>query len=263
MHATRLFLLMFIALGSVVTSSNIQATQATEGLLRIATISLSPAGYKENGLPKGLFYDISNAVASKAGLNYKNTIKPYGRVLNDLKAGKADMSMLGVNPALEEKTIKVIPIIELNFILVGQKGLDIRSLDNFAGKVVGIIRGAQPIAASYVDGATIITVTDFAQGIKMLKAKRLDALAISELGFYFALVKMDLSRDDFGPSMALSKSAAYMYFSSHFVDQDKIARLKVALQSLIDDGGIQQIMRQYVGEDYFDKTPMQEYIPYD
>ncbi len=114
--------------------------QATETPLRIATINLSPAGYKEDGLSKGLFYEIANAVAKEAGLSYKNTVKPYGRVLNDLKSGKTDMSMLGFNPILEGKASHTTPILELRFMLVSQKGLNIQTIEGFSGKTIGVIR---------------------------------------------------------------------------------------------------------------------------
>ena len=50
--------------------------------LNIATIDIVPAGYKNNGVVTGAFYDIGNEIAKRANLTYVNKLKPYTRVIH-------------------------------------------------------------------------------------------------------------------------------------------------------------------------------------
>ena len=99
------------------------AVMAAEVDLRIATIGLAPAGFKENGELKGFTYEIANQMAERANLTYSNVIKPYSRVLLELKNGKSDMSIVFLNEGLIGKATPELPVLNINIIIIAKGNL--------------------------------------------------------------------------------------------------------------------------------------------
>ncbi|MGF1740528.1 transporter substrate-binding domain-containing protein [Vibrio profundum] len=216
--------------------------------LRIATVALVPVGYKENGISKGLFYDIANRIAQRAGFSYVNTIKPYGRVVNDLKNGKSDASIFGYNPNLEGKAKTIAPIVSLKIVLIANRGSSIIEARDLLGKSVGFIRGSRFMAQQILDDAKeLIPITDFKQGLKMLKANRFDVLVGSDLGLYSSMKLLGMKRSEFSQPYIVSSSQTYLYLSNHFADKKQIKRLVTAAHELKSTGEIDEILEKYLG----------------
>lgn len=216
--------------------------------LRIATVALAPAGYKENGVSKGLFYDIANQIALRAGFSYVNTIKPYGRVVNDLKSGKSDASIFGYNPNLAGKAKTVAPIVSLKIILLANLGGAITEAEDLKGKTVGFIRGSKFMSKHILGSAKeLVPVTDFKQGLKMLKANRFDALVGSDIGLYSSMKLLGTKRAEFSQPYIITSAQTYLYLSNHFADEKEIQRLVTAAKELQSLGKIDEILVKYLG----------------
>ncbi|MGF1743178.1 transporter substrate-binding domain-containing protein [Vibrio profundum] len=214
--------------------------------LRIATIELFPAGYKENGKNKGFYYEISNAIAEKANLKYVNAIKPYRRVVSELKSGKTEMSILLYNKILEGETIRLEPIFSFEIFVMGRKGNNIRRLGDLSGKVVGTVRDSNLIKNENLKNIELFNVRDFEQGVKMLHAGRLDALIGVNIAVYSSMKKLNFSRNDFGNPYIISSKQSELQISGKFHDQEAIGKITEAIKQLKQDGTIERIISKYI-----------------
>ncbi|MGF1743294.1 transporter substrate-binding domain-containing protein [Vibrio profundum] len=220
--------------------------RSDDKVLRISTLEVYPAGFKENGQEKGFLYEISNEIAERAGLEYVNILKPYSRVVNDLNTGKSDFSLLSYNQPLEGKTIRIMPLLYFKTIVVGQKGNNISSLTELAGKDVGIVRGASLLPNRELDKMNLIRTKNFEQGIKMLKLGRLHAFISADIGMYYTMKKLNFSKEDFGEPYIVNRKASELQISHRFSDEKTIKKLKSSAEELVKDGTIKMILSKYV-----------------
>ena len=221
------------------------AVMAAEVDLRIATIGLAPAGFKENGELKGFTYEIVNQMAERANLTYSNVIKPYSRVLLELKNGKSDMSIVFLNEGLIGKATPELPVLNINIIIIAKKDLVIEGLQSLSGKRLAIIRGSNFVPSELISQATLFKATDYKQGVKMLNAGRVDAFLGVDAGIYYTINTLAMNKENFGRPYVLRKKSAMLYISNHFTDEKTVVRLKAIVKQMQSDGTIRRIIGKY------------------
>ncbi|MGF1739474.1 transporter substrate-binding domain-containing protein [Vibrio profundum] len=219
--------------------------QDSEGkALRIATIDLAPSGYQENGEIKGISYEFSNLIAEKAGLSYTNVLKPYSRVVHELKTGKSDMSILIYHESFNTATL--LKLLTLETIIIGRKGHDIKRLSELNGKTVGIVRGTKFTEITDTNNMVLLNVKSYQHGIRMLDKGRITALIALKGSLYFVIKNLNVEKSEFGKPYVISERPVFLQVSQSFRDTDKIYALESAAKQLVKDGTFQRVMDKYV-----------------
>lgn len=216
--------------------------------LRIVTMALAPAGYKENGKAKGVAYEIANEIAKKTNMPYTNTLKPYGRAVHELKSGKADLSIMLYNTSLDGKAIPLAPVFLMSTIAIGKKGINLKGLSELSAKKVGVIRSSNFLDSELVKDMNLVSIKDYKQAVKMLNAGRIHAFIGVDLGVYFHIKNLGLERKDFGQPYIVNSQKNLLYVSAKFTDQETINNLKKATEQMAADGTIDSIVEKYLGK---------------
>lgn len=217
--------------------------------LRIATLLSPPIGFlTDDGQPTGLYYEIGNLIAETAGLEYTNEVVPFKRLLTGLEDGDVDLGLL----LLRDQNPKLVPvhyIHDLKVIVIGRKGTRFESLADLHGKVVAQTRGTNFDKAFNEDQAIEkYYVVDSAQGLTMLMHDRVDAYHGPELPTLYGAQQLGYTRDDFGDPLVLNTRPIWAHVSAATVDAATIAALNNAIETLLADGRIQQLIEKYLGK---------------
>lgn len=216
--------------------------------LKIITIELKPWGFRDGkGNFTGIYYDYINRLAEAAGLTYTNTLVPYARVINNLEQGSADVSILMSNEKLDKSALKVGVVQVIENIAVGLKGTNFASMEKLRGKKVGVIKGAKYGDAFAADNTIQkVKVTRHAQSIKMLFAKRLDAIAGPKPAILFMVNQLGFDHKKLGEPLVLSSRNAYLHFSKKTVDAKRFSALKKAVEQFQNKKIFEKIFNNYM-----------------
>lgn len=226
---------------------NVLAAPTTE--IQVSSLQIAPAGFIENDVPQGIFYDIAKLIILEAGYIPNIKILPYPRVVDNLVTGKADMSILISNEVIEKSCDAIAPITKIESIIVGLRGKDFPDLLSLQGKTVGIVR-----LASYdeeFDNNSKIEkyeINSYEQGLNMLFSKRFDAMMGTKISMYYTLARQGYSPEKLGQPLILNSKVIYLQYSkksSHPQAKNKIA---MAVKKLTAQGEIARIIASYIGK---------------
>ena len=219
--------------------------------LHMVTVEIPPVGYIENGQTVGAFYDISDELGKRIGMEYTRKIKPYSRVIHELKNGTSDLSFIVLNTSLDGYVVHLAPIIKTQVIVLRGSADTLNTLSDLNGKRIGILRKGTYIKNVF-DGSKITTfsVKNYQQGIKLLKAGRLDALAGLDIGIYFAIKQLNYKKNDFSTPFIIRTLPVTMQITKKMATPELINKLNVSVTSMQKDGTIARILKKYVGDYY-------------
>ena len=145
--------------------------------IRILTIGFPPYGIQSRGEAAGIYYELANRLAHRAGLHAHNSIAPYARIKSELMSGHADMTIMFKYEELEPYVIYISALPPLKTIVIGLKGHTFDSVTSLHGKKLAYLRGAH--FSDEIDRDDKIfryRTTDFSQAVKMLLSGRVDAV---------------------------------------------------------------------------------------
>jgi len=216
--------------------------------LRIVTIDSAPFGFRTaDGKPTGMIYEISNLIAEEAGFTYTNEILPYARTVHAVGSGDADFVIRYGNAELESVAVQVVRVLSLPTIVVGHPSAKFESLNDLHGKTVGIPRGGRFDDAFQADTAILkYPVADYAQTVKMLTARRLDAGIGSSVGLYYNAHLLGIKKEQLGKPLVLSTQHFELHFSKKREDPETIAALRSAVARLEKRNAIKAIVNKYL-----------------
>ncbi|MGF1740586.1 transporter substrate-binding domain-containing protein [Vibrio profundum] len=218
--------------------------------INISTMAFAPAGYLgEDRKPMGMAYEMANGIATNAGLDFTNSLKPYPRVLLDLESGDADIALLYINNHLEKSTVKVASIFTDSNIIIGKAGLDITSLEDLYGLKVGILRKAS--YSKSFDSNTNITkvrVKNYRQSIRMLLKGRIDALIGGTIIVNYELRKLGHDQDVLGTPFVISRTPVWLLVSKKNKDRTLKEKLRNSVISLKKIGFFTKTAQKYIGK---------------
>jgi polar amino acid transport system substrate-binding protein len=208
-----------------------------EESLEIHTIGFPPYGIQGPEGYSGIYFDLGNALAQRAGLASHNYITPYARIKHDLKSGAADMTIMFKYPDLDEHVHYVAPLPTLRMIVIGLKGANLNSLEDLKGKKLAYLRGASFSAAIDADPSILIYRTiNFKQGVKMLASQRVDAIIGPIDPILSAFAESGLPQDLLGEALVLSERTPWIQISKKSRFLNAIPALRQAYQEIVDEG---------------------------
>lgn len=237
MMKTSALILTFVL---TVFSSFAQAEQ-----IRIITASLPPYGYLENSRISGLSHDIAMAIALEAGCKPAETLGPLSRGVRDLASGEGDVLIMIPTPEIEAHAINLGSVIPVETVVVGLRGVPLRTLDDIRGKSLAAVRDARyDDRINLANGMQVYPTEDYEHSLKMLTARRVDFVLGPRLGLFHSARKLKLPRATLGQPLVLS-SVQGCLFVSRKTHSDTVQKLRLAKQRLMQDGTIQSIWAKY------------------
>jgi polar amino acid transport system substrate-binding protein len=192
-HLPRSLGIVLVALTAILlapaqgTDTDVARVLAPTGKLRAALYPGTPTSIlpDASGHPRGVGYEIGEALAEKLGVAYEPVI--YARnaeVLEAVKTGAADVAFTNASPA-RAKEMDFAPVyllIELGYLVpAGSKLSDIHAIDALGIKV-GVTAGSTSDATLSHDlkNATVVRIPTITDAAGQLQAGQIDAFATNK-----------------------------------------------------------------------------------
>ena len=214
--------------------------------IEIRTIGIPPYGIEDQHGQSGIYYDTANLLAKEAGYKVNNHIYPYARIINELKAGQTDMTIMFKYKELDGHVTYVAPLPVLKTVVIGRKNTTFDSIDSLKGKTLAYLRGAK--FSDAIDNNTEITkqvTDDFTQGIKMLMFDRVDAVIGPLEPILNAAKNMNYEEDIFGAPLVVDERTPWVQISKKSSTKVSPDTLKAVYQSIQQRGDLEAIRQKY------------------
>jgi len=215
-------------------------------LLQVRTIAVSPYGIKSNGELSGIYYDLANHLLAKSALQSEHHIFPYGRIMHELKIGKTDLTIMFKYKELADYVDYIYPLPTLKNVVIGRKGTDFQSVAQLEKLSIAYLRGAK-FSDKIDNNPEIIkqTVSDFHQGLLMLKKGRVDAIIGPMAPILSAAKQLELNRDFFGKPLVVSERTPWLQMSKMSRNKVSAQKLKAIFNQMMLDGELKEIQQRY------------------
>ena len=170
-------------------------------------------------------------------------------VIHDLRSGKSDMTLILKHPDLIEHVIAVDKVTTIKVLILNHNMIQIQSLSDLYGKKLGGIRNSAFAREIYTHKQIIPTILkDNRQGLKLLKLGRIDALVGVDMSIYYAMKKLNITRDQFSQPFIYKSMDVMLLLSNKVSDPELEERLRTALNSMKKDGTLNKIFEGYIGK---------------
>ncbi|MEH6404678.1 MAG: transporter substrate-binding domain-containing protein [Sneathiella sp.] len=244
----KLFLTRIISIFSILIATSAHALEQEPTKINIRTLGVTPYGIKQGNNPSGIYFDIANLVAEKAGYESTNYVYPYARIVNELKTGQTDMTIMFKYEMLKEHVIYVAPLPTLKIAVVGQKDISFTSIADLKGKTLTHLRGANFSDAITKDSEILkIMTTDIAQSVRMVLMKRADATIGPLLPIYAAAERVykDGIENTLGSPLLIGERTPWLQISKKSVHRLSLGKLRSAFHSMEQKGIFKAIQEKY------------------
>lgn len=194
----------------------------------------------------GIYIDIANAWAERAGLKLQFVEVPFSRALAMMEAGSADI-MLGPNRTPERETYMIYlptPIDEEpKIFVVADPAKTVRTYADLSGRTIGVLDNSVYFDQFDADDAlTKVPATDYDTVFKMLAADRFCvAIAPERLARYKMRAHPDLSVSPY----RVAGRPSYFAVSRKSDLANELDRLDAHLRSLVETGAIDMVLADY------------------
>jgi polar amino acid transport system substrate-binding protein len=185
---------------------------------RFATSTVKPWGFMdEQGQQRGMLVEFTRHLSLEIGTKYHNYLQPYPRVIHSLGSGFVDFAVLLDGPLAEKSGIRVGGLFVTEVLLVAKSGVEpIASIELLSGMTVGHIRGSN--YGDRFDRATHfkrIPINTMRQGLAMVLAGRIDAMASADYTLYHGMEKMGLESTQLSLLLVVREHTGGLYISRH------------------------------------------------
>ena len=213
----------------------------------LATSTVKPWGFADTDRTrKGMLIDFQNTLFSRANIAVNNVLEPYPRVIQDIEKGDADIAVMFVSPQANRIAHSLGNVLSERIVIVVKAGSkEYRSLDDFNGQNIGQVRGSKyGDAFDNHPGITRVALTDVEQGLKMLLAGRLDAMASTEHSLLFAMYSAGINAADIQLALPLFTARADLYVARHAMQAEWVKPVEQTLTAMRNDGSLTQSLYQ-------------------
>ena len=215
-------------------------------ILQVRTIAVSPYGIETNEKLSGIYYDLANRLLAKAGIESEHHIFPYGRIMHELKLGKTDLTIMFKYKELADYVDYIYPLPTLKNVVIGRKGANYHSVKQLEKLSIAYLRGAQ-FSDDIDNNPKIIkqTVSDFHQGLLMLKKGRVDAIIGPMAPIISAAKQLGLSKAFFGKPLVVSERTPWLQLSKKSHHKVSAKQLKTLFSQMMAQGELKTIQQKY------------------
>ena len=195
----------------------------------------------------GILIDLARQLEQSSGQALTKLAVPYKRGLTMLESGQAALMFAYDTSSLNQIADAIGALGSDDIVLLGRQGQRFSARTDLRGRVVGHIRGAT-YDADIVADKTIIKyeTSSYAQSICMLLRGRLDAVVAPRIPLRYAMQKMGIGSDQFGPALTLRKTTLSLYQSHRHALSTQRPLLAQASRILHSRDALGQLIDQYL-----------------
>jgi len=224
--------------------------QTEADTLVFSSSSVEPWGYfNDSKLPAGLLVELNKALQEqlqtqvKTHLLFKNHIRPYPRVINDIKTGRADFAVLFYTAESLSYGDTLGEISKFDIQVTGRKNApEITQLNDLIGKKIGYVRGSKygPMFDNN-EKLSKVSLSSMEKGVDMLLKGRLDALICLDQTLYHSLRVRSVAPSATKTLLVLGSARADLFISKRSDMHSYSPLVKEALVQLHKKGTIKAI----------------------
>lgn len=230
---------------------------ADETLL-LSTSNVMPWGIeKPDGSHEGLLVELADAFCNQTGMQTRNRLKPYPRVINDIRTGQADVAVLFHSPESESIGYSLGEVASVEIIAVSKRShKQISSLSDLNGERVAHVRGSKygPTFDNHT-GFHKVPVKNMNQGLRMLMKNHVDVVVSTDQSIYYGIENLAIETKWLKKLWVISTAKADLYLSKKSAYVHKIEPLKAIVSDLKRNGVLDQI---FYGRDYISSQALEQ-----
>ncbi len=214
--------------------------------IEIRTIGIPPYGIRSDTNPGGIYYDLANRLAEASGHKSNNYFYPYARIVNELKSGQTDLTIMFKYKELEGHVEYIAPLPALKMVVVGLAGSNINSIEDLKGKTIAYLRGAK--FGDMIDDDPDIqkqATKDFLQGAEMLAFNRVDAIIGPLAPILSALAEVEGKTVILAEPIVVSERTPWIQISNKSVNRLNAEALRELFLEIVARGEFDTIREKY------------------
>ncbi|NKB98962.1 MAG: transporter substrate-binding domain-containing protein [Pseudomonadales bacterium] len=234
----------------IIQPSVISADEVTR-VLEVRTIGIPPYGIEsasendKGDQRRGAYYDISNRVLALAGYEANNLVYPYARIINEMKTGQTDLTIMFKYSFLDGHVEYVAPLPRLKTVVIGLEGSNLDTIGSLSGKSLAYLRGAQFSDEIDADATIRKQITDdFNQAARMLVFGRVDAV-IGPLDPLLRAIAETNSNIVLAEPLVVSERTPWIQVSAGSELALRTEALRLAFEQLESSGELRRILDSY------------------
>lgn len=221
--------------------------QADESVvIEIRTIGIPPYGIQTDTDQRGIYYDLASRLAELSGHESNNYFYPYARIVNELKSGQSDLTIMFKYKELEGHVEYIAQLPALQTVIVGLEESNINSIEDLKGKTIAYLRGAK-FGDVIDDDPDILKqdTNDFIQGAEMLVFKRVDAIIGPIDPILSALSEVEGKDFVLSEPIVISERTPWIQVSKKSVDRLDVELLRTLYLEIVARGELDAIFARY------------------
>jgi polar amino acid transport system substrate-binding protein len=195
-------------------------------VLRVGLPPFPPFAYPKESIDRGVVVDIFKMLEKELKIKVKIIYYPYPRVVESMKRGDLDLAIIFKNNSLKSYVTYIGELSKSKVLIIPDKNFQIHSYEDlYSLRHIAVVRRAN--FESRFDADTKInkfTVVSYKSGLRMLNAKRVDAIIGSQSGLEEALYNLEFESKVWGEPFVLNQKEWWLHLSN-----------KSAYQGLIPD----------------------------
>lgn len=227
--------------------------QATAKQYTVVGTDLPPLMYQKDGQPMGFYVDVlQEMVKNTKDIDIKIEFYPAPRMFQVLSECTEAFSLGVTRNEKRENLYKwvgpIYPRVFSLFRLKSRTDLAIKKLEDVRTYTVGVGRGyaaVEDLRNAGIAPENIEQVTNDAQNVRKLFAKRIDFIVMNDVMLAYRLVQEGHSWDDIEQAVILNDTYQFWYAFNREMDDAVLQRLQNALDLLKQNGVYDTIVQQY------------------
>ncbi len=192
---------------------------------------------------KGIFVELSNEVAKRAGIQLNISLFPPKRTVQNFMEKTVDILFPALDVTTPIQVEKSAPVYIKHDFVFYKKGSKLTTLKDLEGKTVGLTIG-YPYAKKLTGNKKIKFhyISSDVKNMSMLSVGRIDAFVVEESSGKKALIESGVNNVGYTSSTPLSKQDVYYAFQKNAQGKDAAAKFSKALADMKLDGTFGKIM---------------------
>jgi len=210
-------------------------------------MEIDPWGLTIDGKQTGIYWELQEAIAKRAGFSPNLQIRPYVRVAKEIGDADGGFTLMTENPEIIAVANKVGLLTDLDVIVLSRVDAPIASISELNDKSLAIIHGTDH--HQLLDGKAKIrtkaVVKSSNQQLQMLILGRVDAVLGVRQALLYDLKRMsEAKRLKVGTPLIVGQIQAFVWLSKKS-PQHWGPKLNAAIDSLSNDGTMENIFQKY------------------
>lgn len=238
-----LFSIMYLCSLSIISAKPINNEIAT---LNLVTMDLPPYGWiDKEGKPQGIIYELTEEIGKRSGLPYTHKIRPFSRMLLELKVGNVDLLSSQAHKRSLDAGDKLAIQFYIDVIAGTNKDSNIKTIKDFKDKNLIYHHGA---FYKQLDGLPkkITYVKKYRQALIMLhKRKSFHGAVFSEPAYYYWMKDLNLSNENFGKVLMVEENKEQWLFVRKDLPLETRKMLKKIVQDMYNEGFYESLLKKY------------------